>query len=168
MLIYRKSFGEIIGAVWLHCLNNSFRCLNNATRISTIFFHPHVFSQHLNNVTRTTLPNGPLYFMVFDNFKLFLLRFPFWHQCIGFVYLVVSSFCFPFRYFYHILPMRKRLSPLVLFIRLKYTVGPQSLGLFSFLELYISEFSFGLLCLIPFSYWFFTFQTFHFDPSCLI
>ena len=26
--------------------------------ISTILFHPHVFSQYLNNVTRTTLPNG--------------------------------------------------------------------------------------------------------------
>ena len=29
------------------CLNNSFHCLNNTTLISTTFFHPRVFSQHL-------------------------------------------------------------------------------------------------------------------------
>ena len=44
------------------CLNNSFHYLNNithifTTRIFTTLFHLHVFSQHLNNVTRTTLKN---------------------------------------------------------------------------------------------------------------
>ena len=41
------------------CLNNNFCYLNNITYISTTLFHPHVFSQHLNNVSRTTLPNSP-------------------------------------------------------------------------------------------------------------
>ena len=50
---------KILGLVWLWDLNNSFRCLNNTTRIFTALFHPHVYPQHLNNVTRTTLPNGP-------------------------------------------------------------------------------------------------------------
>ena len=39
-------------------LNNSFHYLNNTTHIFTILFHPHVFSQYLNNITRTTLSNG--------------------------------------------------------------------------------------------------------------
>ena len=46
-----------MGGVWLYCLNNSFRYLNNTTYIFTIFFHLHIFLQHLN-VIRTTLPNG--------------------------------------------------------------------------------------------------------------
>ena len=41
-----------LGSVWYCCLNNSFHCLNN-----TSLFHLYVFPQHLNNVTRTTLPN---------------------------------------------------------------------------------------------------------------
>ena len=52
------------GSVWQRCLNNSFCCLNNTTRISTIFFfHPHVFPQHLNNITRITLPNRLIIFL---------------------------------------------------------------------------------------------------------
>ena len=47
------------GPIWLCCLNNGLHYLNNITCISTIFFHPHIFPQHLNNVTKTTLPNGP-------------------------------------------------------------------------------------------------------------
>ena len=47
-----------IRAYWLCCLNNSFHCLNNTIRIFITLFHLHVFSQYLNNVTRTTLPNG--------------------------------------------------------------------------------------------------------------
>ena len=42
------------------CLNNSFCCLNNTTRIFTTLFYIHVFSQHLNNITRMTLPNRSL------------------------------------------------------------------------------------------------------------
>ena len=41
------------------CLNNSFRYLNNITLISTTLFHPHVFSQYLDNTTRTILLNRP-------------------------------------------------------------------------------------------------------------
>ena len=50
---FKNSF---LGSVWYCCLNNSFYCLNNTTLIFTTFFHLCVFSQHLNNVTRTTLP----------------------------------------------------------------------------------------------------------------
>ena len=49
----------VLGDVWLYCLNNSFRCLNNTTGISIILFHPQIFSQHLNNVIKTTLLNRP-------------------------------------------------------------------------------------------------------------
>ena len=41
------------------CLNNNFYCLNNTTSIHMIIFHPHVFSQHLNNIAKITLPNDP-------------------------------------------------------------------------------------------------------------
>ena len=53
-------------------LNNSFSCLNNITRIFTYFFtntyfhilfYQHVFPKNTNNVTRTTLPNGPWVFL---------------------------------------------------------------------------------------------------------
>ena len=50
---------ENYGFVWLYCLNNSFRYLNNRIRISTTLFYSHIFSQHLNNVNRTILSNGP-------------------------------------------------------------------------------------------------------------
>ena len=50
-------------------MNNSFHCLNNAIRISITLFHPHVFSRHLNNVTRTTLSNGTVLFN--EQFSLF-------------------------------------------------------------------------------------------------
>ena len=40
---------------------NSFRYLNITTRISTIHFHLHVFSQHLNNITKNLLPNSNNY-----------------------------------------------------------------------------------------------------------
>ena len=46
-------------SISLCCLNNNFRCLNNTTYISTTLFHLHVFSQHLDNITRITLPNRP-------------------------------------------------------------------------------------------------------------
>ena len=46
-----------LGPVWLCYLNNSFHCLNNTICIFITVFHLHVFSQYLNNVTRTTLPN---------------------------------------------------------------------------------------------------------------
>ena len=50
---------KLAHAIWYCCLNNSFCCLNTTTRISITLFHPHVFSQYLNNVTKNLLPNGP-------------------------------------------------------------------------------------------------------------
>ena len=47
-----------LGAVWHGIWNNSFRYLNNITRIFTLF-HLHVFQKNTNNVTRTTLLNRP-------------------------------------------------------------------------------------------------------------
>ena len=55
------SWISILGHVWYSCLNNSFHCSNNTTRIFISLFHSHVFLQNLNNVTKTTLPNGPLF-----------------------------------------------------------------------------------------------------------
>ena len=45
------------GLVWLCCLNNTTQ--HNTTHIFTTLFHPYIFSQHLNNVTKTTIPNKP-------------------------------------------------------------------------------------------------------------
>ena len=53
-----------LGGVWVCCLNNT-------TCISTILFHPYVFSQHLNNVARTILPNDSL--NAFLNYFLWLV-----------------------------------------------------------------------------------------------
>ena len=50
---------KLAHAVWYCCLNNNFYCLNITTCIFTTLFHLHVFPQHLNNVTRNLLPNGP-------------------------------------------------------------------------------------------------------------
>ena len=41
------------------CVVNRFYCLNNTTRIFSIFFHLYVCLQYLNNIIKTTLPNGP-------------------------------------------------------------------------------------------------------------
>ena len=56
-LLQQNVFGDIprhYRYVWLCCLNNNFCCLNNIT-----FFYPRIFPQHLNNVTKIILPNGP-------------------------------------------------------------------------------------------------------------
>ena len=47
---------ESVGMFWKleTILNNRFHCLNNTIRISTIFFYLYIFSQHLNNITKTT------------------------------------------------------------------------------------------------------------------
>ena len=59
VLRIRKWYYSYLGHVWLCCLTNNFRCLNNITRISTKKFHSHVFPQHLKNITKTTLQTGP-------------------------------------------------------------------------------------------------------------
>ena len=71
--------------VWLCCLNSSFCCLNNITRIFITLFRSHVFSQYLNNVTRTALPNGP----VCDNWELHYIVSVLLLSC-----LVYSSFIY--------------------------------------------------------------------------
>ena len=54
------SIRKYLGAVWYRSLNTFFQFLNNIIRISTHFFTHMYFQKNTNNVTRTTLPNGPL------------------------------------------------------------------------------------------------------------
>ena len=61
----------VLGPVWYMCLNTCFQFLNNIACISTNFF-THVFPKNTNNITRTTLPNGPLS-LIFVGFLCFCL-----------------------------------------------------------------------------------------------
>jgi len=48
-----------LGPVWYCYLNNNFHCLNTIICIFITLFYLHIFSQHLNNVTKNLLSKQP-------------------------------------------------------------------------------------------------------------